>query len=315
MKSRKWSSYLVDLLGLDKNRLAEVCPPGTPLGRLTEKAAVDTGLGINTEIIAGAGDGQAAGLGVNALSSRRAYLNLGTAVVCGIFGDKYLVNKAFRTMYSAADSGFYYECSLRAGSFSIEWFLGNVLGYDRTDKKAQSIVKYFDEKAGQLTPGSNGLFFLPYLSGAMNPLWDKGIRGAFIGLSASHTNADMYRAVLEGIAFEIRFELEAAEQASGAEVDELALIGGGAASNVWRQIIADISGRDLCLMENSEASCLGAAVCAAVGAGLYSSFGDAAAAMTAVKKTVKPDPGRQTLYRRLYQQYKRIYPALKDVYS
>ena len=313
MKIGEWSEPVLNKLGISESRLPALFSPGTVIGNVTVKASGLTGLGADTKVIAGGGDGQAAGLGVRAMSPERAYLNLGTAVVCGIFGEKYITDKAFRTMNSCSGSGFYYECSLRAGTFAVDWLVKNIMNINPKDHP--DIYLNLEEKARQIKPGCSGLLFLPYICGAMNPYWDTGARGAFAGLSSSHNYSDMYRAVLEGIAFELYFELETAENSLGTEVKELGLIGGGSASGLWQQIISDVTGREICIFECSEASALGAAVCAAVGAGIHTSFETAASEMIKISNSVRSDSARNNDYKKHYERFKKLYPALKDLFQ
>ena len=127
LKNKRWSPVILDALKLTEGQLPETYRPGTVIGRVTKEASEQTGLSTETLIVAGGGDGQAAGLGANALTSERAYLNLGTAVVAGVYGTQYQTSKAFRTMSACSESGYYYECSLRAGTFAIDWFIKNIL--------------------------------------------------------------------------------------------------------------------------------------------------------------------------------------------
>ena len=127
LKKKNWSPAVLSALELNKTQLPEVLSPGTVLGTISKEAGRLTGLAGNTLVVAGSGDGQAAGLGVNALIPERAYLNLGTAIVCGIYGDSCRTSKAFRTLNSCSDSGYYYECSLRAGTFALDWFMKKIL--------------------------------------------------------------------------------------------------------------------------------------------------------------------------------------------
>ncbi len=309
LRSKRWSPVILKALGLSPNRLPEALRPGAVLGEITPAAARECGLAAGTSVVAGGGDGQAAGLGVNALCGARAYLNLGTAVVAGVFGDACRTSTAFRTLIACADSGFYYECSLRSGSFAIDWLVKNVLGLD--PKTDPGVYSRLEEGARRLGPGSDGLFHLPYLCGVMNPYWDMDARGAFTGLSSSHGRYHLYRAVLEGIAFEQALALSAVEGAVGEPVRELVAIGGGASNALWLRILADVTGKSICLPANTEASALGAGIAAAVGAGWFGSFAEAAAAMTVVKKIIEPDPKNRKVYRELFEKYRLIYPSLK----
>jgi sugar (pentulose or hexulose) kinase len=274
LKKKRWSPIVLRSLELKEDQLPDVCCPGTIVGTVSREAAESTGLSAGTLVVTGGGDGQAAGLGVNALASRRAYLNLGTAVVSGIFARTYRTSTAFRTMSSCSESGYYYECSLRAGTFAIDWFIRHIL---QIDPSAQpDIYKQLETSAQRVPVGSDRLLHLPYLCGVMNPYWDMDARGAFIGLSSFHKRGHIYRSILEGIAFEQTLATRSVEKIVGAKVRDFVAVGGGAASEIWCRIFADISGKNVCLPENTEAPCLGAAICAAIGAGWYRTFREAA---------------------------------------
>lgn len=311
MRRRKWSHQIIRALGLGESQLPEAYCPGSAIGKITQRASELTGLSLETLIVAGGGDGQAAGLGVNALASKRGYLNLGTAIVAGIYGLQYKTSKAFRTMSSCSESGYYFECSLRAGTFAIDWFIKRILKIDPLRKP--DIYEQLEQEARQAAAGSEGLLHLPYLCGSMNPYWDMGARGAFIGLSASHHRGHMYRSLLEGIAFEQLLAIQSVENAVGKKVHSLVAIGGGAVSDLWCHIFADVTGKNICLPKNTEASALGAAIAAAVGAGWYRSFQEAANAMTGIRKQIKPDLVNHRKYQELFPTYKKLYPCLKSV--
>jgi sugar (pentulose or hexulose) kinase len=309
LKNKEWSSSIFEELDLNEDQLPKTFQPGKMLGRLAQNASESTGLCADTLIIAGGGDGQAAGLGSNVLTSKRAYLNLGTAVVAGVFGTRYKTSNAFRTMCSCSESGYYYECSLRAGTFAIDWFIKKVLNIDPL--KHTTIYKQLEQEARKVSAGSDGLFHLPYLCGVMNPYWDINARGAFIGLSSSHNRGHMYRAILEGIAFEQLFAIDSVEEKIGTRVHDFVAIGGGAASDLWCHIIADITGKNICIPENTEASALGAGIAAAVGGGWYRTCNEAALRMTGIKKVISPDKQNYKKYQQLFMLYKKIYPSTK----
>lgn len=145
----------------------------------------------------------------------------------------------------------------------------------------------------------------------MNPYWDINARGAFVGLSSSHTRGHLYRSILEGIAFEQLFEVRSVERVIGTRLNEFVTIGGGAANRLWCSILADVTGKNICIPETTEASALGAAIAAAVGAGWFKSFKEAAVRMTGTRKEIIPDKQNHKMYSRLFADYKRIYPALK----
>jgi sugar (pentulose or hexulose) kinase len=308
LKNKKWSTLILNALGIKENQLPITYCPGTDLGLIIAEASKLTGLKIRTKVIAGGGDGQAAGLGSNVLKSDCAYLNLGTAVVAGIYGKEYKTSKAFRTMGSCSDTGYYYECSLRAGTFAIDWFIKNILNIDPLKQK--NIYQQLEKEAFQIPAGSDGLLFLPYLCGVMNPFWDTNAKGAFIGLSSSHCRGHMYRSILEGIAFEQLFAINEVERVVGVKVKYLITIGGGTTSSLWLKIFTDVTGKYIYQPENAEASGLGAAIDAAVGIGWYKGFDEAAIKMVRIKKILKPDIQNYNKYKNMFLRYKKIYPAL-----
>jgi xylulokinase len=311
MRKKEWSKPILNTLNLEEDQLPQTYRPGTILGKVTKEASILTGLNTETKIIAGGGDGQAAGTGANVLVPQRAYLNLGTAVVAGVFGKQYITNKAFRTMSSCSENGYYYECSLRSGTFAIDWFIKNILNINPL--KQPDIYKQLEREAEQIPAGSDGLLHLPYLCGAMNPYWDLNARGAFVGLSSFHNRGHIYRSILEGIAFEQLFAINAVEKSIGTKVKEFVAIGGGASNNLWCRIFADITGKNICIPESTEASGLGAAIAAAVGVGWYKSFKEAVNEMKGNEKLIKPEMKDYNTYMRLFLKYKRIYPKLKSL--
>ena len=283
-EKQRWSPTLLHALRLSEEQLPVPFSPGTVIGRVTDTASRQTGLPVATLVVAGGGDGQAAGLGANALASERAYLNLGTAVVAGVYTPRCRISKAFRTLCACAESGYYCESSLRAGTFAIDWFVKNVLSIDPA--KQPGIYGQLEQEAREITAGSNGLMHLPYLCGVMNPYWDGSARAVFVGLSSSHRRGHLYRAILEGIAFEQWFAITAIEKNIGARVRDLVAIGGGAASDLWCHILADVTGKNICLPRNTEASALGAGIAAAVGAGWNPTFQAAARKMTGIARQI-----------------------------
>jgi sugar (pentulose or hexulose) kinase len=311
LDTKSWSKEIIHPLGITIQQLPEIFSPGTLLGNISREAAELTGLKQGTKVIAGGGDGQAAGLGVNALKPERAYLNLGTAVVSGTYTKNYITDRAFRTMVSSSEDGYYCETSLRSGTFLVDWFVRNLLKIDPSGQP--EIYSHLEREASQIRPGSEGVMVLPYWNAVMNPYWDPDARGCIIGLSSAHNRGHIYRAILEGIAMEQSLATSAVEEVTGKSVNEFALIGGGARSGLWRQIIADTSGKRILNMSSGEASCLGAGISASVGAGWYNSFEDAANKMVHVKSQCDPIANNAEQYRNQLIIYKKIYPAMKEI--
>lgn len=308
MAGRCWSPELLALAGLDEATLPELVAPGAVGGAVTRRGMEATGLPEGVPVIAGAGDGQSAGLGAGLVGPGRAYLNLGTAIVSGVCWPAWSVDRAYRTLYGPLDGTFLLETDLKGGTFTLTWWVERILG--RRDVDAAFVE--LTEAASALEPGSGGLVALPYWAGVMNPFWDDDASGVLMGLRGGHTPAHVFRALLEGIALEQRLHTEGVEAATGAAVEAFVVMGGGARSALWCELIADITGRPVERAETAEATSLGAAVLAALGAGLYSAPDEAVAAMTRLGERFEPGAQRaryDALYREVYAP---LYPALRD---
>ncbi len=301
MQARDWSEEILSLLDLERKHLPSLVEPGAVLGTLTEEAAKHTALAEGLPLIAGAGDGQCAGLGAGITGGARAYLNLGTAIVCGVLSTSYRCEMAFRTLYGAAPGSYFLETDLQGGTFSLTWLLGRLLGCG--EDEAEGRRASLEREALALPAGSDGLLFVPYLNGVMNPHWDDDATALLFGLRGSHGPAHVYRAVLEGIALEQRSHLEGLETAVG-RLEELVLLGGGAKSDLWCQIMADVTGRRVVRAGTVEATALGAAMLAAVACGPHQDVSAAARSMTRLGARFEPGghaPRYATLYETVYR--------------
>ena len=313
MQQKKWSPEVLRALDLSAEQLPQLIRPGNVIGDVNESAAAETGLIPGTPVVACGGDGQAAGLGVNALSADRAYLNLGTAVVSGTYSIEYRIGKAWRTMGSCTGEGFYFETSLRAGTFLTNWFAHEVCSAPENDS---GIFQKLETEAEAVPIGSDGLLALPYWGAVMTPYWNPRARGCFVGLGGYHRRGHLYRSLLEGIALEQALVTGMIESATGVPVKEFIAIGGGAASDLWCQIMADATGKLVRRSRTLEASSLGAAICAAVGAGWYANATEAAEAMSDKNlRETQPCPKNCAKYAELLAIYRELYPNLRETFS
>lgn len=310
MQSRSWSAPLLEAISLDPSQLPELHAPGTQLGTVLDNIAQLTGLPANTPVFAAGGDGQCAGLGVNCTVADRAYINLGTAVVSGIWSPDYLYDRAWRTELAAQGEGYIYESCLRSGAFLINWFVDQFVAHGKADA---TVFEQLEADAAKIPVGSNGLLVQPYFSGVMNPHWDTSARGVIMGLSASHTAADIYRAILEAITLDQVMGIAAMEQAARQTVSHFVAIGGGANSPLWRQMLADASGKPVHVSQTIEASALGAGMIAACGAGWYATINEAATAMAGATSAVTPAPGMHARYAELLRIYRKLFHATVEL--
>ncbi|KYF52511.1 hypothetical protein BE08_06470 [Sorangium cellulosum] len=232
-------------------------------------------------------------------------------MVFGVYCPEPRQHPAFRTMTSACGRGYVLESSLRSGALLSDWFLRRLLGVDPRDGAAMAAI---EAEAASLPPGSDGLLLLPYWEGAMNPHWDLDARGAILGLSDAHGRGHVYRALIEGVALEQALVLDLMRGGAGIEVAEFAAVGGVAESDLWCGVMADATGVVVQRSETVEAACLGAAMCAAAGAGLAGSIEAAARAMRGTATaTFAPDPGRRGRYAALLEIYRDMYPQLSGL--
>ena len=238
------------------------------MGEVTRGCGEAHGLAAGTPVVAGGGDGQCAGAGANTFLKGRAYLNLGTAAVSGSYGGTYATHRSFRTMRAVAGQGYSYETAIRTGTFLVNWMVERL--FNVNPAKNAGIFAALEKEAAASPIGGNGLVLVPYWSGCMTPYWDTSARGVIAGLSGNHSRGDVYRALLEGVALEQAMMTNQVADATS-PIDHFAIVGGGARSDLWCQIVADASGRDVKRLETVEASALGAAMAAATGAGWFAS--------------------------------------------
>lgn len=308
MTRMAWSDELVAHIGLDATLLPEVVAPGEQIGLLDASAAQLTGLPVGTPVIAGAGDGQCAALGAGVHAFGGLYLNMGTAIVCGRSALEYSWDTAYRTVGSADGRGYLLEAFTAAGTYLVNWFRDNL---DASEPTADSSPEEeLQRAAAQLPPGSEGLLALPYWNAAQTPYWDSRARGALVGLTGRHGRPHIYRALLEGIGFEVKLEVDGLNTA-GDQPQHVYVTGGGSRSPLWMQVIADILERPLTLCGEQETTALGAAMIGAVSTGLHPGMGAAANAMIRYGTTVIPDEACSARYRQLWPVYQSLYPSLR----
>lgn len=305
-----WSETLLDIAGVRAEQLPRIVSPGTIIGGITHEAAERTGLPIGLPVVAGGGDGQCAGLGAGAVEPNRAYLSLGTSITLGRHAEAAEPSLGYRILASLFDHGHTIEAFIATGALSVSWFRQAFPHIP--DAPSQGA---FDESLDRSPVGARGLMFLPYLGGAGTPHWDDHARGVFFGIDEGHTWPDFYRSVLEGLAYEIRVLLTRLE-AAGGSVEGVVVLGGGAASDRWLQIIADVLDRPLLVSATTEATALGAAILAASAVrGSDAGIEEQARAMVRIGRTVHPSAQHSETYRAHFGVYADIYTALAPLFA
>jgi xylulokinase len=305
---------LLDLLSLGEDQVPALAPPGAILGELTGRAAQVTGLPVGLPVIAGAGDGQCAALGAAVTDEGSACLNLGTAITLGRHAGTYHTSLAFRTLASPLAGAWTLESTITSGALTLDWFAREVRG-DETEASRRQL----EEAAATVEPGSEGLLFLPYLTRADTPYWDGSARGAWVGLRERHGVAHLYRAILEGMAFELRMLLRMVDAELGIATRRIRAMGGGVQSDLWVRLLADILEEPVEVAPHAEATALGAAILAAAAVGMENEVDAAATAerMSRDWRAVEPqrDGPATRRYRQLGSLYERLYPSLSPLFS
>lgn len=309
----------VDLLaqvGLQPDQIPEIHAPGTVLGGLLDEVAERMGLTPGLPVVAGLGDGQAAGLGAGITGPGAAFLNFGTGMVSGTFSAEYRWGNEFRTMSGALPGTYMPETFIGGGTLNVAWFVERLSDIPaRPFGLDVSPEQVLEAAAARIAVGSDGLLALPYLTGALSPYWDGNARGLFFGLSAQHGKAHLYRAMLEGLAMEQRLSTGGVERALGASIECFRAMGGGSRSPLWCQIMADVLRRPVEVSHETETTCLGAGMLAAVGAGLHANLFEAASSMSGVGQTFRPHEPTCAAYDPFYEIYLQLYPRLRDSFA
>ncbi len=300
---KEWSRPLLDHLGIAPDKLPPAVEPGRRIGAVTQAAAAATGLRAGTPVFAGGGDGQCAGLGVDAMRAGNVYLNLGTAIVAGVWSPEPVISQKWRTII-APPGGYFLEHVQRAGTFFVNYVVDTFAG-GRVDP---DVFRRMESAAAAVPVGSDGLLVCPYLTGCMDPHWDPDARATITGLGPHHTTAHLYHAALEALTLEAVRAIQAMHDA-GLATEKILVIGGGADSPLWLRMIADASGVPTCRSLSNEASSLGAAIIASTGAGWFASMLEAAASMTRVADEMQPRPERKAAWDRLSARQAALYAA------
>ncbi len=300
LQSHEWCEDLVELVGLDVARLPRPVPASTVVGEVTRVAAEATGLAAGTPVVIGGGDGACATVGAGSVSEGEAYCVIGTSAWIAFTSSQPLLDPNQRTFtFAHLLPGRYIPMGTMQSAGGARAWLTRALG------------EIDDEAIAQVEPGCRGLLFLPYLIGERSPWWNPKARAAFVGLTMNHGPAEMYRAVLEGVAFNLRLILDALS--SHQPIRALRLIGGGARSAIWPRILADVLGRPLEMLEmTAEATSWGAAVAGGVGVGLYADW-RIAKDHARVIAVIEPDPQRAGEYAERCQVFVRTYQALTGI--
>jgi xylulokinase len=312
---RTWSKKLLEALELDISLFARCYESEEVTGELTPQAARLLGLTTDCVVVGGAGDCAAGAVGNGIVESGVLSTSIGTSGVMFVHSDRFGIDPLGRIhTFCHAVRGKWHMMgvNLSAGG-SLQWFRNELCKAD-AQKARQENVEIYDiltQEAEAVRPGSQGLFFLPYLSGERTPHADPDARGCFVGLTLAHGRGHLIRAILEGVTYALRDSLDIIE-GLGVPVDQIRASGGGSRSPLWRQMQADMFGRKVVTINTEEGPAYGVALLAAVGAGVFKNVQEACKATIRVVKETSPGTAAKACYDRAFGIYQQLYRSLKD---
>jgi xylulokinase len=309
--NRRWSAEILNGTKIPKDWLPSLYESPDVCGKLSQEGADATGLKIGTPVVAGAGDQAAGAVGMGIVRAGVVSATIGTSGVVFAATDRPALDPQGRlhTFCHAIPGRWHVMGVTQAAGLSLRWFRDQ-FGAGKDD--GRDPYERLSDEATKIPAGSEGLFWAPYLMGERTPYLDPHVRGALIGLSPSHTRAHIVRAIQEGVAFSLKDTFSIFEEMQ-VPVTKIRLGGGGARSNVWRQIQADVYAHEVELVEAEEGAAYGAAILAGVGARHWSSVDEACDAVVRVASRVAPQAQASTAMQKNYSVYRRIYPALRSI--
>jgi xylulokinase len=298
LQTRAWCQDFMDAIGLDAAKFPRIVSSIRVVGEITRAAADATGLRAGTPVVIGGGDGSCAAVGAGVVEPGDCYGNIGSSAWISFAADAPLLDAAQRTFtfHHLHPTRYTPMGTMQAAGGARDWFrqIGGPVDED---------------EIARVPPGANGILFLPYLIGERSPWWNPQARGAFVGLTMAHARADLARAVMEGVAYNLRLILDALES-QGAQLPAVRLIGGGAASSVWQQILADVFNKPIQLLElRAEATAWGAAVAGGIGVGVYRDW-SIANAQAHVVRVIEPIAENVARYVERVARFAETYRAL-----
>ncbi len=316
IKAKEWSREVFDAAGVDSALLSAIAPTGTLAGAILPEVSSELGLRKNIDVVICGHDQVAAAVGANTRTPGIATDGGGTVqCVTPVFTDIPQEGGLQKHNYSiipflTGETYCSYAFTFTGGAL-VKWYIDQFMESQKSRAAADGITIY-DYLERQMRDEPTGILVLPHFAGAATPYMDNGSKGAFVGLELSSTYADLYRAILEGIAYEIRINKEALES-GGVRISGMHASGGCAKSRIWLQIKADILGVPITRMGVDEAGTIGGIMLTGVAIGAFAGLDDAASVLVEKLETYYPRPDKQRLYETHYQRYKRLYESVRPL--
>lgn len=315
IQKEEWWEEMLSAIGIDEQRLPQVYQSGQKIASVQGKAAKETGLSVETLVCAGALDQTCGIIGAGNVRAGIITETTGSCLAVSANLDKFVPydeEHPITCQNHAMEGRYVVLLSTQTAGMVLKWFANNF--YKAEKESVKNVFAFIDEEAEQAPAGCEGLLMLPHLTGAANPEFDPNARGVFYGITMGHERGHFARAILEAVSYMLRRQLEQIE-GIGIPFDTVYSMGGGASSPLWSQIKADVTQKEIRIIENPETACLGAAILAGVGCGVFQSIEEAASELGAHKVSYAPDSGLQEVYDSMYQRYIALYEALKPVFK
>lgn len=314
MERGTWDEEMCEAFQIPMNFLPKISKCTDIIGTVTAEAAARSGLVPGIPVAAGGLDAACGALGAGVIRHGETQEQGGQAGGMSILSDSCCAEPSLILSRHVTGSQWLLQGGTTGGGGVMRWMEQEFAEAERQRGTAlgKSSLDLLNEEAGEVPPGSAGVVFLPYMAGERTPVWDAAAKGVIYGLDYSKTKAHLVRAAMEGVAFSLRHNLEAAKKA-GASADVLRSVGGAANSPLWTQIKADVTGKEIEVPGSDMAATLGAAMLAGVGTGYYKGFEDAVKRTCSVKRRYRPDKGNKEIYDKNYQTYLDLYRQLKPV--
>lgn len=309
IRAAAYDKRILAFAGVEEAQLAKIVQSGTPLGRLTKEAAAALGLQPSTLLVAGAHDQYAALLGAGVLHAGDVLLGTGTAWVVTVLTASPNFQSGFSQSVSALPGKWGSMVSMSTGGIALDWLRKHVLKGPSGEALGYAAL---NERASSSPIGAHGLRFYPYFNGAAYPLTDAASKASFTGLDLSHTDADIIRAVMEGSAFQINWILDAFERTF--PIQNIKFTGGASKSPLWSQMIADIAGKPVHIPEIPDLACIGAAILAGTGSGVFSSAQEGYNALAVRETVIEPVAAHAQRYAEAFADYQKKSKRLLEVY-
>lgn len=317
VREKKWSEEIFSAVGIDPNVMSTPKPSGEVVGEIPTDIADELGLPRGTIAVTGGHDQPVNALGGGGVSEGIAIDGMGSTECITVGFNEAHLNESMLAanypVYSHVKQGMYVSLAFSfTGGNLLRWYRDN-FALDMVKEAEETGIDVYDLILRDVPKEPTGVYVVPHFGGSGTPYFDPDSKGTITGLTLGTTREQFVKALIEGITYELRLNIETLERAAGVNIERLRAVGGGAKSKMWLQLKADMTNKEVVSLAVSECGCLGAAILAGVGVGEYNSVDEAAELLVSEVDTFQPDPIMYEQYSELFSVYSELYPALKDV--